>query len=56
MSVTKPRPWIMPQTYAQAQKLDNARAMLLVNGVLTSQQSREVRRKIYGQLTTKGER
>lgn len=41
---------IQPNKLALAQKLDNARAMLVVNGVLTSAQSREVRRKILEML------
>ena len=43
----------MPQVWERLQKLDNARAMLVVNGVLTKAQSEAVRRKIMKKVENK---
>ena len=43
---------LQPQHYRHAQKLDNARALLLVNGLITKQQSEQIRRKLRDKLNS----
>lgn len=47
---------LQPQHYRHAQRLDNARAMLLVNGLITKQQSEQIRRKLGEKLRGEHER
>ena len=43
---------LQPQHYRHAQRLDNAQAMLLVNGLITKQQSEQIRRKLRDKLNS----
>ena len=43
---------LQPQHYRHAQRLDNARVMLLVNGLITKQQSEQIRRKLRDKLNS----
>ena len=43
---------LQPQHYRHTQRLDNARAMLLVNGLITKQQSEQIRRKLRDKLNS----
>lgn len=43
---------LLPKHYRHAQRLDNARAMLLVNGLITKQQSEQIRRKLRDKLNS----
>ncbi len=49
ITVNKP-PIIMPHKYAWFKKMDDARRTLIVNGLLTEGQNREVKRKMKAAL------